>query len=390
MKNRKLLMIPGPIEFHPKVLQANAKATTSHVAPNFIESFGNVLELSKKVWQSTTGQPFIISGSGTLAMDMAACNLIEPNDNALVIATGYFGNRYAEILKRYGANVTILFANLGETVALEKIEKELVSKKYKLITITHVDTSTGVVTNPKPIVDLAKKYNVLTILDGVCSVAAEEIQQEKWGLDVVLTASQKAIGVPPGLALLVVSKKALSTYKNRKTPVCNYYADFGNWLPIMNAYEKGKPSYFATPPVNLIAALEVSLLQITSEGIKNRIKRHKKIGKAFREAMQSIGLKLISNSNSEAANTLTAVYYPKKVNPNHFLTHVKENDVIIAGGLLPEIKHKYFRVGHMGSTNNNDVLATVAAIESALQKCGYSFDLGTAVKKAQEILNLEV
>ncbi|MDD3721936.1 MAG: alanine--glyoxylate aminotransferase family protein [Lutibacter sp.] len=387
MKSRKLLMIPGPIEFEPKVLQALGAPTASHVAPNFIESFGNCIELMRKVWLTSTGQPFIVSGSGTFAMDMVAANLIEPNDHVLVISTGYFGERFAEISKRYGANVTILAAEIGDIVSLDDIEKALSIKKYKLITITHVDTSTGVLVDPKPIAELAKKYNTLSILDGVCSVAGEEIRQEAWGIDVVLTASQKAVGVPPGLALLVVSQKALGAFKNRKTPVCNYYADFNNWLPIMQAYENRQASYFGTPPVNLIAALEVSLRQIVAEGMENRFLRHQKIATAFREAMLALGLKLLPVYKNLSANTLTAVYFPKNITGSIFLSQVGKNDVILAGGLLPSHKTLYFRVGHMGSVNNNDILATIAAIESALFANKVSFEMGIGLKTALKILN---
>ena len=387
MKSRKLLMIPGPIEFEPKVLAALGAPTTSHVAPNFVESFGNCIELMRKVWLTSTGQPFVVAGTGTFAMDMAAANLIEPNDNVLVISTGYFGDRFAEISKRYGANVTILASEVGNIVALEDIEKALSSKKYKLITITHVDTSTGVLVNPKPIAKLAKKYNVLSILDGVCSVAGEEIQQEEWGIDVVLTASQKAIGVPPGLALLVVSQKAMEIFKNRKTPVGNYYADFNNWLPIMQAYENRQPSYFGTPPVNLIAALEVSLEQIFAEGMEQRFLRHQKIATAFREAMIALGLKLLPVHKNLSANTLTAVYFPENIAGSTFLGHISKNDVILAGGLLPSHKTLYFRVGHMGSVNNNDIIAVIAAIESALFASEYSFEMGSGLKTALKILN---
>lgn len=387
MKSRKLLMIPGPIEFEPKVLAALGAPTTSHVAPNFIESFGNCIELMRKVWLTSTGQPFVVAGTGTFAMDMAAANLIEPNDNVLVISTGYFGERFAEISKRYGANVTILASEVGNVVALDDIEKALSTKKYKLITITHVDTSTGVLVNPKPIAELAKKYNVLSILDGVCSVAGEEIQQEEWGIDVVLTASQKAIGVPPGLALLVVSQKAMEIFKNRKTPMGNYYADFNNWLPIMQAYENRQPSYFGTPPVNLVAALEVSLQQIVAEGMEHRFLRHRKIATAFREAMIALGLKLLPVHKSLSANTLTAVYFPENITGSAFLGHISKNDIILAGGLLPSHKTLYFRVGHMGSVNNNDIIAVISAIESALYASEFPFEMGIGLKTALKILN---
>ena len=380
-------MIPGPIEFESNVLQAMGAPTTSHVAPNFIESFANSIELMRKVWLTEKGQPFIVSGSGTLAMDMAVVNLIEPNDNVLVISTGYFGERYAEICKRYGAKVSILKSEVGGIVSLDEIEKKLSEKNYKLLTMTHVDTSTGVLIDPKPIAKLADKHNTLSILDGVCSVAGEEIRQEEWGIDIVLTASQKAVGVPPGLALLIASEKAMTTFKSRKTPVLNYYADFSNWLPIMNAYENRKPSYFGTPPVNLIAALEISLQNIINEGIEKRFNRHKKMAKAFREAMLSLDLEILPINKKNAANTLTAIYYPKNINPSEFLGQIGKNNVIVAGGLLPTHKTQYYRVGHMGSVNKNDVLSTIAAIENSLTKCNYNFELGLGVKTAQQILN---
>ncbi|HUW93748.1 MAG TPA: aminotransferase class V-fold PLP-dependent enzyme, partial [Bacteroidales bacterium] len=169
MKGRKLLMIPGPIEFEPAVMQAVGIATTSHVAPDFIVSFGHALEMMREVWLSPSGQPFIIAGTGTLAMDMAGSNLIESGDNALVISTGYFGDRYAELLKRYGANVTLLKAVTGDAVRISEVEEELKKKQYKLMTFTHVDTSTAVKVDPEPLGLLGQKYGVLTILDGVCS-----------------------------------------------------------------------------------------------------------------------------------------------------------------------------------------------------------------------------
>lgn len=205
MTDRKLLMIPGPIEFEPAVLEAMARPTLSHVDPAFIASFGNALRMMREVWMCASGQPFVVAGSGTLAMDMAGANLIEPGDKVLVLVTGYFGHRYAELLKRYGAEVTVLEAPLGDTVPLDEVERELAYGNFKLMTFTHVDTSTGVLVDPRPLAELAQQQGVLTILDGVCSIAGEEMRQEEWQIDVAVTASQKAIGVPPGLALMMVS-----------------------------------------------------------------------------------------------------------------------------------------------------------------------------------------
>ncbi|AUC83223.1 alanine--glyoxylate aminotransferase family protein [Lacinutrix sp. Bg11-31] len=386
MKGRKLLMIPGPIEFEPDVLHAMSIATTSHVAPNFIEVFGNSLELMRTVWKSPKGQPFIVAGTGTLAMDMAAANLIEQEDNVLVISSGYFGKRFNDILERYGANTTILEAPIGEVVSLETIEKELKSKQYKALTITHVDTSTGILVDPKPIAQLAKKYNTISILDGVCSVAGEVINQDEWELDIVLTASQKAIGVPPGLALLMASEKAMKVWKNRKTPVPNYYADWSNWLPIMKAYEERRPSYFGTPAVNLIVALETSLKIICKEGIDKRVKRHQDLAKAFRAAIASLNLEILPKSTALAANTLSAVYYPKDIDGALLSAKMIEADVIIAGGLLPEIKATYFRVGHMGSVSANDLMAVLGALERALIVLGHPLEPGKGLQVFQNKL----
>ena len=384
MSTKKLLMIPGPIEFEPEVLDKMSLPTPSHVAPDFIESFGNSLEMMKEVWQCPSGQAFIVAGSGTLAMDIAGSNLIEAGDNALVVSTGYFGARYAELLKRYGANVTLLEAPVGDIVPIDQVEGELKKKKYKLLTFTHVDTSTAVLNDPKPFGELGKKYDVLTILDGVCSVAGEEIRQEEWGIDVVLTASQKAIGVPPGLALLVVSQKALAYWENRKTPVGNYYADWENWLPIMKAYENRKPSYFGTPAVNLILALEKSLQIILEEGMENRIDRHRRIGLAFRSGLKILGLDIIPVNKHVAANTLSAPYYPEGIVGAEILNKISGEGVIVAGGLLAGYQSKYFRIGHMGKTGLDEVSTTLSAIESALIQHGFNIEKGACLKTAMQ------
>ncbi|MBS3806148.1 MAG: alanine--glyoxylate aminotransferase family protein [Bacteroidales bacterium] len=384
MKARKLLMIPGPIEFEPEVIQAMAIPTTSHVAPDFVESFGHALDMMKEVWLSPSGQPFVVAGSGTLAMDMAAANLVEPGDRVLVISTGYFGERYANLLARYTDQVDVLRASRGEQVSPEQIEAYLKEKDYKLMTFTHVDTSTAVLMDPRPIGELGKKYGVLTVLDGVCSVAGEEMKQDEWGIDVAFTASQKAIGVPPGLALLMASPRAMDVWKNRIKPVANYYADWENWLPIMEAYANRKPAYFGTPAVNLILALETSLRIILEEGMDQRFNRHRKIGRAFRAAMKAAGLDMIPASEDSAANTLSAPFYPEGIAAGDFLAAASAEGVILAGGLLADIKPRYFRVGHMGATTRNDLLATVGAIESALQKNGYDLKPGACLQSAQQ------
>lgn len=371
MKGRKLLMIPGPIEFEPEVMMAVGMPTTSHVAPDFIESFGHALEMMREVWRAPGGQPFILAGSGTLAMDMAGANLVEPGDRVLVLSTGYFGERYAALLKRYGAEVTVLAAETGDVVSLKAVEDELKRARYKLMTFTHVDTSTAVRVDPEPLGALGEKYGVITVLDGVCSVAGEVIRQEEWKIDVVLTASQKAVGVPPGLALLVASGRAMEAWQKRKSPVGSYYSDWTHWLPVMKAYEERRPAYFGTPAVNLVNGLEVSLRLILKEGMEARFSRHRDRAVTFREAIRDLGLKMIPVSEEVSANTLSAPYYPEGVRGGDFMKAIASSDVILAGGLLPGIKDNYFRVGHMGSVTEGDILTTVAAITGALATSGH-------------------
>lgn len=386
MKDRLLLMIPGPIEFTPEVMQAMGMPTTSHVAPNFVEVFGQALERLREVFLCPDGQPFVVAGSGTLAMDMAAANLIEPGDRALVVNTGVFGDRFTVILERYGAEVTQVRApTIGDVPSQGEVEAALERADYKLMTITHVDTSTGVVTDVKGLASLGRRYGVLVVVDGVCAVAGEEMRQQEWGIDVALTASQKAIGVPPGLALLVVGPRAMETFRQRRTPVRNYYADWSNWLPIMEAYEARRPAYFGTPPVNLIWALNVSLGQILEEGMEARFERHRRISRAVKAAIRAMGLDQVPGRPEIAAHTLTAPYFPDGIDRS-VLARIKAAGVIVAGGLHPAIKERYFRIGHMGVVNPSDVLTTVGAVERGLILAGYALEPGTGLTAAQAIL----
>jgi alanine-glyoxylate transaminase/serine-glyoxylate transaminase/serine-pyruvate transaminase len=377
-------MIPGPVEFEPAVLQAMATKTPSHISPDFIEVFGHSLERLREVFLTKEGQPFVVAGSGTLAMEMAAANLIESGDRVLVVDTGYFSHRFASICERYGARVTQVGAKLGDVPTREEVERSLKGAEYRLLLATHVDTSTGVMVDMASLGGLACRYGVLSVIDGICATGGEEFRQEEWGIDICLTASQKALGVPPGLAILMVSPLALDLFRKRRTPVANYYADFANWLPIMEAYEARKASYFGTPPVNLIYALGESLDEILGPGMEARFRRHRIIGEAFKAAMTALGLKQVP-ALKVAAHTMSAIYYPEGVG-KELLGEIRERGVVVAGGLHPQIRERYFRVGHMGGVSSSHILATVGAIEGALQASGYRFELGAGLVAAQEVL----
>jgi alanine-glyoxylate transaminase/serine-glyoxylate transaminase/serine-pyruvate transaminase len=253
------------------------------------------------------------------------------------------------------------------------------------MTITHVDTSTGVIADIRSWSEKASQAGALVVIDGVCSVAGEELRQSDWGIDVAFTASQKAIGVPPGLALLVASPKAMKAFHDRKSPVGCYYSDWSNWLPIMEAYEARTASYFGTPAVNLVAALNISLGQILEEGLDQRFERHRLIGRAVRSAVTALGMKTVPLSEEVSASTMTAPYYPDGIDAG-LLKHISEAGAVLAGGLHPDIKTKYFRIGHMNVTNIGEVLATLGSVEAGLCKVGDDFDPGTGIAAAQAVL----
>ncbi len=386
MKDRNLLMIPGPVEFTPEVLRAMGASTTSHVASNFVEAFGQALERLREVFLCPNGQPFVLAWSGTLAMDSAGANLVEAGDRALVVNTGYFSDRFGAILERYGAVVSHVRApTVGDVPRLEDVESALKVGGHKLMTITHVDTSTAVGTDIRALAALGRQYGVLVVVDGVCGTAGEEMRQEEWGIDLALTASQKAIGVPPGLALIVAGQRAMAAFRQRKTAVGSYYSDWSNWLPIMEAYEARRSGYFGTPAVNLVWALNVSLAQILSEGMEARFVRHRRLSAAFRAAIDALGMKQVPVSADRTATTLTAPYYPDGID-SRLLGHVKEAGVILAGGLHPAIRDRYFRVGHMGAVSASDILVTVGAIEEGLARMGHHFEAGAGLAAAQRAL----
>lgn len=308
---------------------------------------------------------------------MTACNLIEAGEDVLVCNSGYFGDRFGECLETYGAKVTHLRVPIGESPQLAAVAAALKSKKFKAITITHVDTSTGVLSDIKGIADVVRKESpeTLVVVDGVCSVGSEEIRMDAWGIDVVVTASQKALGAPPGLCVMGVSTRAIEIFKARKTPVANYYANWNRWLPIMNAYEARKPSYFATPAVQNVFALHVSLKQIVAQGIEKRFAVHKEASLKAKQFIHDLGLKLVPTSLEHAANGMSAVYYPEGVAATDLLPKLAAHGIVAAGGLHVEIAPKYFRIGHMGISvtepERGHLDATLNALKSSLAECGY-------------------
>jgi len=357
-------------------LYANAHPSMAHTSPEFIPVFGDCIRMIRDVLYTKDAQPFLVSGSGTLGWDQVASNLVEPGENALVLNTGYFGDSFADCLETYGAHVDSLRAEVGGVVPLDEIEAALKSKQYKVITVTHVDTSTAVLSDIKPIAATVKKVSpeTLVILDGVCSVASELIRMDEWGIDVVMTASQKGLGTPPGLSILVAGKRAIQTFENRLAPVSSYYASWKKWLPIMKAYEQGAGAYFATPPVNLIYALNASLMTITKSSevnLEERFKRHEEASQRVKSAAKELGLRQVPDSKN-AANGMTALYFPEGYTASDILPRLSAKGVVVAGGLHKDIKDRYFRIGHMGLSvvqqSRGDIDKIITSLRDSLEE----------------------
>lgn len=373
------LLIPGPIEFDDEVLASMSHYSESHVGQPFVNCFGEVLSMLRQLFQTTNSnsQPFVLSGSGTLGWDQVAANLTEPGEEALVLHTGYFADSFADCFETYGVKATQLKAPIGDRPQLDEVEKALKEKKYKVITITHTDTSTGVLSEIEGLAKLVRKVSpdTLIIVDGVCSVGCEEIRFDDWDIDVVLTASQKAIGCPAGLSIIMASGRAIQAFRDRKTRPNSYFASWKNWLPIMQNYEAKKPSYFATPSPQLIHALHTALTQILAKPLNERFQRHKEVSQKVKKAVSDLGLKQLATKPENQAAGMTAIYLPEGLTPPEILPSLLKKGVIFAGGLHKEIATKYIRFGHMGVSvmdpKKDDIDRALSALKEGLAEVGY-------------------
>jgi alanine-glyoxylate transaminase/serine-glyoxylate transaminase/serine-pyruvate transaminase len=350
--------------------------------------------------QDPASQPFVISGSGTLGWDQVAANLAEPGDDVLVLHTGYFADSFADCFETYGVKATQLKAPIGERPQLDEVEKALKEKKYKLITVTHVDTSTGVLSEIEALSKLVHKVSpdTMVVVDGVCSVGCEEIQFDNWGIDCVITASQKAIGCPAGLSIVMASGRAIKSFQSRKVPPTSYFGSWKNWMPstyhqlscsntitnlviVMQNYEAGKPSYFATPSPQLVHALHTTLTQITSVPLADRFAAHHKASQKVKKAIADLGLKQLAEKPENQANGMTAIYLPKGMTPPDVLPKLMQRGVVFAGGLHKQIATQYIRFGHMGVSvtdpNRDDIDRAINALKEGITEAQQAMDLSS-------------
>lgn len=364
-------MIPGPVEASPAVLAAAAGPPPGHTSPRLMEAFGTCIERMRLIWRADgASQPFIVAGSGTLAMEMAAANLVEPGERTLVINTGYFSERMTEILRRAGSEVVEIGAPVGEVPGVEEVREALGrGGGFKALFVTHVDTSTGVRVDPEPFCRLAREAGALAVFDGVCATAGERFEMAEWGADLYFTGSQKAIGLPPGLALMVAGERALAARSARRAGPPPLFLDWESWLPVHKAYEERRPSYFATPATSLVMALEAGLGEILEGGVEARVQAHARAAAFLRAAWSPLGLRPVPRSEAVTANTLSALFFPEGVDAS-LLPRIAARGVIVAGGLHPAVRATSFRIGHMGYTvTRQDYLERVVeAVTGALEE----------------------
>jgi len=368
MDERSLLMIPGPTNVAPSVLSSLSQPTISHVSNTFADILKQTLADLKQVFKTKESLILPLAGTGTLGSEIALANVLERSDKVLAISNGYFADRLADVATIVGAKVEKLQVPWGSVADPKEVEKRLSTGNYKALLVVHVDTSTGAANPIEKLGRVARSRNVLFIVDAVCSLGGMNIDSDAWGIDVCFAGSQKALGVPPGLAVISFGPDALKAREQRKASIGTYYGDLKRWAPVMEDPTK----YFATHPVNMIYALHQSCKMILSEGLDARFARHSKLAEAFRAAMKTIHLQLLCKE-AESASALTVVHYPNGVIDTEFRKHMAEKHGIVVAGGLGLLNQKAFRVGHMGNVNRNDLLATIAAVEGSLTEQHFRF-----------------
>lgn len=381
MQQEKLLLIPGPSPVHPRIIHALSLPTVSHVSPIMVKELKEAQANLKKIVFCDLGEAFIVAGAGTLSMEMALLNTVSKGERILVLSQGYFGQRMAQIAESFGIDCDVIQSSWGSAVLPEELESKIKEKNYSAVASTHVDTATGACAPVQDYAEVLEESNALFIIDGVCATGGVEERMTAWGVDVVLTAAQKCFGVPPGLAVLIVSDRAMQKRRTMGT-IPAYYSDLLRWLPIMEDPSK----YFSTPCVNEIRAFNEGTKIVLEEGMEERFLRHQRIARAFRAALSELGFTFYTEEPF-LADTLSVVLYPEGIEDQPFRKSLVENGVIVAGG-LGEVAGKVFRMGHMGNLSYSQVDFAVGALETTLSGLGYEFQSKIAVGAARKIMGI--
>ena len=372
------LLTPGPTAVPPPVLKAMAQPIIHHRTKQFQAIFKEVSDGLQKLFK-TTGPVLSIAGSGTTAFEAAQVSLIKPGSKAITVAGGKFGERWQDIYDAYAAFLGIeqikINTNWGDPAPVEQIEQALKDNPdVSIVTVVQSETSTATASDVKAIAALTQKTDALLLVDGITAVGALDVEQDAWGIDVLVTGSQKAMMLPPGLGYVGLGERALKRLDEVK-PGPSYNLDLRKWV---KSWQKNDVPF--TPPVSLIQGQKVALDLVFQATIQGTIDRTRKLAKGTRAALQAIGLKPISTSPSDS---VTGFYYPDGVNDSAFRGALRDNHGIhIAGGQDgrgAKWKGKIFRLSHMGYVSEEDTRAALSAIETELNAAGYNVATGAAV-----------
>lgn len=374
---KNYLMTPGPTPVPPEALLSMARPIIHHRTPEFMEIFKEVCADLKYVFQ-TQNDVLVFTSSGTGAMEAAAANLLSAGDKVLTVQGGKFGERWTEICKAYGIAAIPIDVEWGKAVDPKIIENKLKEDPdIQAVFTTLCETSTGVLTDIKAIAGIMKKYNAVLVVDAISGLGAEEIKTDEWGVDCVVSGSQKGLMIPPGLAFVSLSKKAWDKIEKSISP--KYYFDFK-----MSKKAMDKTDTPFTPAISLVIALRETLRMMKKEGLDVIFARHAKLALATREAMEAMGLALFAPG--APSNGVTAVKVPAGIDGEKLVKHMRDKyGVGIAGGQA-EMKGKIFRIAHMGFITETDILTTIAVLGMTLAEMGYRGEPGAGVEAAEEVL----
>ncbi len=375
MDNDYLLMIPGPIPVHPRVLRAMSMKILPHRGEEFNKIFIEQSERLKKIFK-TKNEVFIIAGSGTAAMDAAIANIVEPGDKVLCITSGKFGERFKDIVKAYKGNVIELKYQWGMPVNIDDVKNALEKdSSIKAVTMVHNETSTGVRNPVSEVGKIVNNTNTLLIVDTISSLAGDNIEVDKWGIDICASGSQKCIGLPPGLSFISISQKAWDVIE--KTEGTCYYLN-------LKKYKNNKYKAPYTQPVSMTYGLKEALDIIEENGLENWINKHAVMAKATREAAKSMGLSLFPHDEKICSSTVTSIKVPDGVDGLDLIKLMREKYGIIVAGGQDHLKGKIIRIGHMGCVSEKEIIVTMACLQMALKELGYNTDLPSFLNKITE------
>ena len=378
MKDKTFLMIPGPTPVPESALIEMAKHPMAHRSEEFSNILKEVYEYLKYVFR-TKNDVYVFTASGTGAMCAALENLMNEGDKVLCLSIGNFGARWAKIANSRGAVVTNLEVLSGNIITAEMLEEALKKDKYKIVTLTHSETSTGAANDVKTLCSIIKKYGALSVVDGITSLCSMEFKTDEWGIDVAISGSQKGFMIAPGLSFLTASEDAFKVHKQ-----CKYPSFYFNWSEHKKSIAKNTTPF--TPAVSLITSLHKALTMIKEEGIENINARHKRHALSLRSAIRTIGLKLFVENDNNASYAITSVLPPDGISVADIRKTLKNDyDIIIANG-QGNLENKIFRIGTLGFVCDRDIIMAIGSLEASLMKLDYKFEVGNGVKKLIEEL----